>query len=59
MYSPKIEEKLIPVLYRLARSRGKPMTQVVSYLIRKGLKNEALPGDIREALVKDAGNVPQ
>ena len=59
MYSPKIEEALIPVLYRLARSRGKPMTKVVSHLIRKGLKNEALPEDAWKVLMKDGGNTQQ
>ena len=30
MYSPKIPERLIPVLYRLAQARGKPMTRLVA-----------------------------
>ncbi len=30
MYSPKIPERLIPALYRLARARGKPMTAIVA-----------------------------
>jgi len=30
MYSPKIPERLIPALYRLARSRGRPMTAIVA-----------------------------
>lgn len=30
MYSPKIPERLIPQLYRSARSRGMPMTHLVA-----------------------------
>jgi hypothetical protein len=30
MYSPKIPERLIPALYRLAQARGKPMTRIVA-----------------------------
>ena len=29
MYSPKIRDEYIPVLYRIAKDRGVPMTQVV------------------------------
>ena len=38
MYSPKIKEELIPVLYRLAREMKIPMTRLVSSLIEKALK---------------------
>ncbi len=34
MYSPKISEDLIPMLYRLARRVGKPMTKLVDDLLR-------------------------
>lgn len=37
MYSPKIKEDLIPVLYRLAKKQGKPMTEVVDEILRKKL----------------------
>ena len=37
MYSPKIKEELIPVLYRLAREMKIPMTRLVSSLIEKAL----------------------
>ena len=37
MYSPKIKEELIPVLYRLAREMEIPMTRLVSSLIEKAL----------------------
>ena len=38
MYSPKIDENLIPVLYRLAKEQKRPMTALVNELIGKALK---------------------
>ncbi len=29
MYSPKIKENYIPILYKIARARGLPMTHIV------------------------------
>ncbi len=43
MYSPKIEEELIPVLYRIGKAQKKPMTKVVADLIRKGMVAENAP----------------
>lgn len=51
MYSPKIDEKLIPALYHTARSRRIPMTRLVAHLIRKALKAEALPQEAHDALL--------
>lgn len=34
MYSPKISEDLIPVLYRMAKERKTPMTRLVDGMIR-------------------------
>lgn len=34
MYSPKIGDDLIPLLYRLARQEGKPMTRLVDEILR-------------------------
>ena len=34
MYSPKIRVDLIPLLYRLARHEGKPMTHLVDEILR-------------------------
>jgi hypothetical protein len=34
MYSPKVKEDLIPVLYKLAKQQGKPMTELVDEMIR-------------------------
>lgn len=33
MYSPKIPDRLIPVLYRLARARRQPMTTLVAEIL--------------------------
>ena len=51
MYSPKIDEKLIPALYHMARARRIPMTRLVAQLIRKALTAEALPQDAKDALL--------
>ncbi len=46
MYSPKIDEKLIPALYQLKQLTNKPMTKmvneaVIEYLLkRKEIKND-------------------
>jgi hypothetical protein len=37
VYSPKIKEDLIPILYRLANEKDKPMTRVVDEILRKEL----------------------
>ena len=33
MYSPKISEKLIPILYRIAKEKRVPMTTLVDSII--------------------------
>jgi hypothetical protein len=38
MYSPKIREDYIPVLYRIARNRGVPMTRLVCEALDEYLK---------------------
>jgi hypothetical protein len=43
MYSPKIDERLIPVLYRAAKAQGVPMTTLVNRLLTEGLAQENLP----------------
>jgi hypothetical protein len=50
MYSPKIPDRLIPGLYRTARSRGLPMTRLVadvleSYLATQGQDADNQPRD--------------
>jgi len=37
MYSPKIQEDLIPRLYRLAKSKKVPMTKLVDKIIRENM----------------------
>ncbi|MBI4652118.1 hypothetical protein HY745_12765 [Candidatus Desantisbacteria bacterium] len=37
MYSPKIAEELIPEIYRISKSKGKPMTHVVNEIIGNAL----------------------
>ena len=39
MYSPRIDEALIPPLYRLAKARGIPMTRLVSGILQEALTN--------------------
>jgi hypothetical protein len=34
MYSPKIKEDLIPILHKLAKQEGKPMTVLIDEMLR-------------------------
>jgi hypothetical protein len=34
MYSPRIRDDLIPLLYRIARHEAKPMTRIVDEILR-------------------------
>ncbi len=34
MYSPKVKENLIPILYKLAKQEGKPMTALIDEILR-------------------------
>lgn len=43
MYSPKISEELVPVLYRLAKDRRMPMTRLIDGMIRQALASNTLP----------------
>ncbi len=38
MYSPKIKENYIPVLYKIAKARGMPMTHIVREALDEYLK---------------------
>lgn len=38
MYSLKIREEYIPILYRISKERGRPMTFVVNEIIAAALK---------------------
>ena len=37
LYSPKISENLIPLLYKKAKSEQKPMTQIVNEILKAHL----------------------
>lgn len=34
MYSPKVREDLVPILYKLAKQEQKPMTELVDEMLR-------------------------
>ena len=42
MYSPKISEDLIPVLYRLKLTESKTMTKIVDEILRQELTKRGL-----------------
>ena len=37
MYSPKIDEQIIPQLYYLAKARNMPITVLVNGIVREGV----------------------
>ncbi|MGB7291026.1 MAG: hypothetical protein WBD99_02495 [Thermodesulfobacteriota bacterium] len=37
MYSPKIDKNLIPRLYKIAKARGVPMTELVNKILKRSL----------------------
>ena len=39
MYSPKIDEKLVPGLYRIAKARGIHMTSLINSIIADAIKD--------------------
>jgi hypothetical protein len=39
VYSPRIKDELIPNLYRIAKSKGIPMTELVNSLIADAIRN--------------------
>ena len=39
MYSPKIREDLIPIIYTKAKEKKIPMTKLVNDILRDGLKD--------------------
>jgi len=40
MYSPKIDERFIPELYRLGRARRQPMTRLVTEAVERYLAEQ-------------------
>lgn len=54
MYSPKIDEKYIPLLYKLGKSKHKPMTHLVNEAVEQYLKRElADTKDLEELIVSN------
>ena len=58
MYSPKVAEELVPVLYRLAKDRKMPMTRLVNGIIREALATNNLPVG-KQAVGQPADYTPQ
>ncbi len=44
MYSPKIDEDLIPILYKLAKREGKTMTRLVDEMLRAEIEKRNTQG---------------
>ncbi len=61
MYSPKVKEDLIPILYKLAKQEQKPMTKLVDEMLRAEIakrngqihqiNNEAAPISVKKRTV--------
>lgn len=48
MYSPKIREEYIPVLYKIAKERRKPMTVIVNEMIAESLAKQQESDNVTE-----------
>jgi hypothetical protein len=55
MYSPRIDEDLIPPLYRMAKARRIPMTRLVSEILKEALASG--DGEQTQAVRDGAGTV--
>lgn len=54
MYSPKINEELIPDLYKIAKAKKIPMVRLVNDILSETLKNIRLEGQVvREETSKE------
>jgi len=42
MYSPRIDEGVIPVLHKIGKAGGKPMTKILSNIIREAIAKDTL-----------------
>lgn len=63
MYSPKIRERYIPILYRLARAKKMPMTKLVNQIIHTYLVNQIAEdilkgGDKNEQPINSRAGLP-
>jgi hypothetical protein len=52
MYSPKIKEEYIPVLYRIAQKLKKPMTAIVNDMIAESLRKQE--NEVQDNVTKDS-----
>jgi len=52
-YSPRLERPLISALYRAAKARRIPMTQLASSLVREGLERMEGPASSESAFVRE------
>ncbi len=43
MYSPKIDEDSVSVLYKMAKAEGRLMTRVLNDMIRKAVAKDSSP----------------
>lgn len=48
MYSPKIKEALIPIIYQMAKAKGTRMTTLVNEILQKGLDDMEVTVDSGE-----------
>ncbi len=48
MYSPKINESVVRILYRVAQHRRMPMTELVNELLLERLEQSDLPEEARQ-----------
>jgi len=55
IYSPKIAEDLIPVLYRIGKKERRPMTKVVDGFLRNSISNYLSNIDRTDEVVPRAG----
>ena len=56
MYSPRIDEKLIPVIYRRAQSSNKPMTKVVNEILTAELCEDFFCRNCNNTILSDQGS---
>lgn len=56
MYSPRISEELVPVLYRIGKAKRIPMTKLVDGIIRSALARNDLPQGKLDADQMDASS---
>lgn len=52
MYSPKIKEEYIPILYQKARELRIPMTKLVNRIIAGALRQERVTDTLKEKAKK-------